>query len=261
LDVWDLDHNCHLTLQATGCDIVVADRIVGLYRDWITVREVTTGLVIKSVRCKSSPWYGYWDEIEALTVLDGGRHLIVASRNVEINYPSVDVVDIETGRILHEEHSQLNSLLPNGLALLEPRHHDEWQVWDLQRGELLRRQANDGLDYCASALLQNGARAVIGDIGGTITIWDLERADTPRVYRAHSSQISGLATIGNGRNFISVSGDGMAKLWDTETGAMIAGVNVGTLLTCCCCCADGKTVLVGDDQGRLHIFRVEATEG
>lgn len=61
----------------------------------------------------------------------------------------------------------------------------------------------------------------------------------------HTAFVSRAAFIGDSCQLVSCGGDGMLRLWDTNTGFEIQKVQVGTEMTCTCLAVSGSAIAVG----------------
>ena len=62
-------------------------------------------------------------------------------------------------------------------------------------------------------------------------------------------------TIDGGRA-VSVSTDGTLRVWDLESGKEIAAFTAENLIQCCGVAIEGRTIIAGDDSGRVHLLRL-----
>ena len=140
-------------------------------------------------------------------------------------------------------------------AVVAASELDAVSVWALESGERIVRL--DGLDApTAAAVLPDGRRAVFGLADGTLEIWDL--AQPVRLCRvaAHRLAISGIAMMANSRRVVSISHDGGLKVWDAESGTLVADFyDDASLLTCCVAPAE-DVVIAGNATGRVHALQV-----
>ena len=70
-------------------------------------------------------------------------------------------------------------------------------------------------------------------------------------------QINGAVLSGNAEYLISVSDDGILRVWSLSLKKVIASFNADSALVSCAIAPDGLTILAGDELGRVHFLRVE----
>lgn len=264
LRVFDLDRDALLyTLSpnapyAQECVALSGNHMFSLCSDSrtdrITLRDIRTGATIASIRCGCR--LGYWEEIVGFTVISEGRYLVYASREEDIPLRNVAVVDVATGRNLlcrEMSYDLAMSVLPNGTAFLGTE--DGPEIWDLPGQRLLRQYVGEDREFCSATLAQDSKKAMFGDDRGMIWVWNFGGEGKPKAYDAHASRVSALSMIDNSNLFVSVAGDGFAKLWDAEHGTLVSEVNVGAGLTCCRG-LNRSTVLVGGQKGQLFVLDI-----
>ncbi|MFF0164145.1 WD40 repeat domain-containing protein [Streptomyces sp. NPDC005263] len=106
------------------------------------------------------------------------------------------------------------------------------QVWDLSNGSSVGKPLSSGADrrcVVACTVVDGRPVAITGNDYGTVGIWDLTSGPTvgePMV--GHSTSVWGaVCTVAEGRPVAVTSTDGMALVWDLETGAPIDDLTEG----------------------------------
>ncbi len=80
-----------------------------------------------------------------------------------------------------------------------------------------------------------------------------------RTLTGHSDRVNGVAMSADGRRAVSASRDKTLKVWDLETGAVVATFNCeGPAL--CCAFAGDRRIVAGDYSGRVHFLSLELKE-
>ncbi len=69
-----------------------------------------------------------------------------------------------------------------------------------------------------------------------------------------------MAVTPDGRYAISASWDRTLKVWELESGQLLASFFAGENLNTCAVMPDGTTVVAGGHSGRLHVLRLEGLE-
>ena len=77
-------------------------------------------------------------------------------------------------------------------------------------------------------------------------------------FTGHLKNVMACYYSADGRQILSASEDGTLKLWNAETGSLLASVGVeADLVTACCCSPDGRRIAFGSWDGKLNICRVD----
>jgi WD40 repeat protein len=81
-----------------------------------------------------------------------------------------------------------------------------------------------------------------------------------RTLASHTSVVKGVALTPDGRYAVSASDDQTLKVWELESGQLLASFYAGEGLRACAVAPDGVTVVAGSELGRLHLLRLEGLE-
>ncbi|KAH7947261.1 hypothetical protein HPB52_009002 [Rhipicephalus sanguineus] len=128
-------------------------------------------------------------------------------------------------------------------------------------------------DVYTCRFFPSGVVVLTGGADMQLKIWSAETGKCPVTLKGHSAAIHDTCIVEQGRNIISVSKDGTARLWDCGKSACL-GTLTDTLHDCINCCAlgpaaidlgtrdepanerevatDGKLLVVGTEAGKLR---------
>ena len=81
-----------------------------------------------------------------------------------------------------------------------------------------------------------------------------------RTLSGHSDSVNAVAVTGDGKQAISASIDNTLKVWDLETGEVIASFTGEYPLSCCAVAPDGVTIVADGQSGQLQFLRLEGME-
>ena len=88
-------------------------------------------------------------------------------------------------------------------------------------------------------------------------MWDLESGRELRTLDGHSAAVNGVAVTPDGRRAVSASEDNTLKVWDLETGEVLATFTCDAAAFCCAFSDALKLIVAGDAGGHLHFLRLE----
>lgn len=111
---------------------------------------------------------------------------------------------------------------PSGDFAASGGNNGSVRVWNTTNGMLSRDLKTKGHIAEVNVVKWFPSGKVLCSAGSDlqIKIWSVENSKCVRSYSGHSQGIEGIRMIGRGRNFISCSGDGTARLWDCGKGAL-----------------------------------------
>jgi predicted ATPase len=78
-----------------------------------------------------------------------------------------------------------------------------------------------------------------------------------RTLEGHSGGVWSVALSGDGKRALSGSDDNTLKVWDLQSGEVIACFSGESAIWCCAIAPDGKTIVAGEASGRVHFLRLE----
>jgi WD40 repeat protein/class 3 adenylate cyclase len=151
---------------------------------------------------------------------------------------------------------------PDGRRLLTGDALDRAILWDVERGEAIRRFEGDAVNVNPNciAFSPDGKRALVGSgdaFGGTETrslvLWDIESGEEIRRFEGHEFVLRSVAIHPDGRTALAGSqrqtgvGNDMGELilWDLETGEPIRRFDTSEDITSIVFSADGNRALTG----------------
>ena len=91
-------------------------------------------------------------------------------------------------------------------------------------------------------------------------MWDLESGRELRTLEGHSDWVTGVAVTPDGKRAVSASEDNTLKVWDLETGEVLATFTCDGAAHCCAFSEALKLIVAGDAGGHVHFLRLEESK-
>jgi WD40 repeat protein len=110
-------------------------------------------------------------------------------------------------------------------------------------------------------LAPDGKIAISASRDNTLKIWDTETGTEVRTLSGHTDSVYAVDLAPDGKIAISASGDNTLKIWDLLSGKEIASFSGEGGFKGCAISPDGRTVVGGDESGRVHFLRLEKVSG
>jgi RNA polymerase sigma factor (sigma-70 family) len=134
-------------------------------------------------------------------------------------------------------------LAPDGRTALSAGLDGTVRLWDLERGEEVRRfDGHDG-GVVTVAVSPDGRTALSGGQDGTLRVWDVGSGRRLRLLRGHAGQVRCVRFLPGGSRAVSGGGDATIRLWDVEAGKELRRLEGHA--------AEPMTVAVSPDGKRL----------
>jgi WD40 repeat protein len=256
IKVWDLETDCELrTLAVLSYEVlgvaVSPDGRRAVSASWKTLKvwDLETGRELRTLASHTS-------YVSGVAISPDGRRVVSASHD-----NTLKVWDLETvrePRTLAGHSSFVSGVVvcPDGRRTVSASSDKTLKVWDLETGREQLTLAGHSSYVSGVAVSLDGRRAVSASGDKTIKVWDLETGHELCTLTGHSDYVWGVAVSPDGRCIVSASADKTLKVWDLATGRSIATFICDTALVCCAFASD-RTIIAGDQQGRIHFLSLE----
>lgn len=268
LKVWDVEKGREVA-TLTGCFGKV-NAVVMSANGWRVLSE--DGATVKIWDAESGrelyALQGHSAKVNATAMSVDGRWVVSGSDGKGFRSPSeIKVWDVQCGRALwtfngHSCHVGIVAMSADGQRVVSgfvPEHFDsprEFKVWDVESGRELHTLRDHAANTTVVTLSADGRRAVSVGRDQTLKVWDLERGLELRTLKGHVSAVSAVVLSANGRRAVSGASDQTIKLWDVDSGFCLATFTVESRVTCCDVSSDGRTIIAGEQSGRIHFLRL-----
>ena len=147
-----------------------------------------------------------------------------------LNNNTVEIVDLNTGRILHEltgptHHVTSLAYSGNGKRVIAREDNKKLLIWDVQTGKLLRKiSANTIADF---SLNFEGTEVLTAGLDPNglhfhAIIYDVRTGLIKRIFEHEEERIKIAQFSKDGSRVFTVSANNGARIWDANTGATLA---------------------------------------
>lgn len=156
----------------------------------------------------------------------------------------------------HSDWVQQIAWSPDGRWLATASRDKTAKVFDGKTGQLQRTFSSHNQPVQAVAFLDNDTVATGGE-DQRLRIWSRTDGKQARAIAGFNGSITGLRAV-NAKTLISVGTDQRVQRHLADSGERsFASSALGSWLSAVVGTADGKTIFLGDHQGRVHRLRVE----
>jgi WD40 repeat protein len=125
-----------------------------------------------------------------------------------------------------ESGGEVAALSPDGKRMIQI-HHQKYRVTNLSTGQTVEWQGERSIGTVA--FTPDSASILVGQITWNAFRYDLTAdgnpVGEPLKFAGHSSAIRSFAQTADGRRLAAGAEDGTVKIWDTETGQEVLGLN------------------------------------
>lgn len=192
----------------------------------------------------------------------------------------LEVWDFRRRRLLHTlypppgsafERSQITAMTvtPDGRCAISAALNNTLEVWDLENGQDIHTLKGHTSYVKQVRVTPDGRRAIsaagttytVHSLDNSLKVWDLEQGTELQALKGHQNNVEALAITPDGQYVVSASWDRTIKVWSLETGETIAGFTGESEILTCALAPDGRTIVAGEQSGRVHILRLENLRG
>jgi len=132
------------------------------------------------------------------------------------------------------------------------------KVWDLKRGQEVWTLPGHNGRVTPLALWPEHGLAVSAS-GDTLKVWDLEQGQEVHTLTGHQGPVTDVALWPERGLAVSTSRDTL-KVWDLWRGGCLSTFMGESDITVCKAVAGGQILVIGEEKGRVHFFKLENYE-
>ena len=199
---------------------------------------------------------GHRDWVVAVAVIPDGHGAVSASYD-----RTLLVWDLKSGQTVHTleghtAHVHAVAVTPDGHGAVSASYDRTLRVWDLESGQAMHMLKGHTDAVTAVAITPDGCHAVSASGDRTLRVWDLKSGQMVHLLKGHTDWVAGLAVTPDGHRAVSASYDCSLRVWDLASGEVISAFSGESQMFRCAFAPDGRTIVAGDDLGRVHFLRL-----
>ncbi len=200
----------------------------------------------------------------ALTLNRSGLHVAVSpdGRLLAINgaHQPVKIWDTASGEVIStiagsgEDNTFSLTFSPDGTLLAGSCSYGFVKIWDVESGELvIELDYGDGSDVHDLAFTPDGSRLLTGGTAHSMRLWDTASWETIDSFSAEG--VMGLAISPDG-SLVAAVLEYSVKIWEIESGLVVASLRHNTQILSVAFSADGSLVAVGAYDGNIYLWGI-----
>ena len=199
---------------------------------------------------------GHTDWVGAVAVTPDGHAAVSASYDRTLR-----LWDLGSGQTVHTlkghtAHVHAVAVTPDGNSAVSASYDRTLRMWDLENGETVHKLEGHTDAVTAVAITPDSCHAVSASGDHSLRVWDLKSGQMVQLLKGHTEWVAGLAITPDGHQAVSASYDCTLRLWDLATGEEAMAFSGESHMFRCAIAPDGRTIIAGDDSGRVHFLRL-----
>ena len=161
------------------------------------------------------------------------------------------------GRDGHSAAVSAIAVAPGPWRLISGSYDRTIRIWDLKNGRVERVLRGHRRMLATIALSPDDQFAYSADWGGTVKVWEIDTGRLMGSVRVHQGMPTSMRLAE--RCSIGVMGfsDGSLVVWDYVSLRRVTSFIAESPMRSCAIAPDGRTVIAGEESGRLHFMAVE----
>jgi WD40 repeat protein len=187
------------------------------------------------------PLLGHTSRVNSVAVSADGTRIVSGAGSPQGELGEVKVWDVKTGKeilalAVHNGPVQSVAISADGRRVVAggsaPNNPSGQAVWDPGGGKVLRQRATPS-----------------GSVVAPLLVWDAKTGRLLRSLKGHGAPVLSVAISADGKQAVSGSQDGTAKVWNAETGRELHTLKHNTEVVSVAVSADGQRIVTGSTQG------------
>ncbi|MCP4544671.1 MAG: hypothetical protein GY832_46820 [Chloroflexi bacterium] len=265
LKVWDLrtgacEHTLEGHIRRVETVAITPDgrqAVSGSEDSTLKVWDLQTGVCERTLM-------GHMQRVLTVAVTPDGQRVVSKAGGGLGSPTELKVWNLQTGKCEStlKESNRLISITPDGQRIISASART-LSVWDLHTGDCERTLRGLGGDTIGVvAVTPDGRRVVFttGKLREQLQVWDLQMGRCKHILKEHTEQITSVAVTPDGQRAVSTSNDGTLKVWDLQTGKLIATFTAEESIRSCAITLDSLTAVAGSSGGHVYSLRLESVQ-
>ncbi len=205
---------------------------------------------------------GHGGPIKAISISPDGEHVLTASFDYSIIYWRITEDKVELIHRLEGHDAAVNNVIfvPERGEAISVSDDGTLGIWDLKRGQLIRRLDAPVDKVLDVALSSDGKLAGVARWDKTARIYDLEMQTEIAVLEGHRGNVNSVAFSADGKMLYSAAYDGQIIEWNIATKQMVRpiyrhGWGINSIVR-----LDEDRILFGSLDGTVAIVSIEKAQ-
>ena len=169
---------------------------------------------------------GHGGPIKAISISADGKHALTSSFDYSIIYWDISSPEAKIIHRLQGHDAAVNDtiFIPNTDRAVSVSDDGSLGIWDLTKGELIKRINSSAHKVLDVVLSEDGKLAVASRWDKTARLYDLEKMQEIGIFSGHEHNVNSALFASDGKHLYTASHDGIIIEWDLATRKMLRKV-------------------------------------
>ncbi len=204
---------------------------------------------------------GHSDWVQGAAFSPDGRRIVSCGLD-----RTLKIWDGKTGREQatlagHQDGVSICRFSPDGRWLLSASGDATLRLWNVTTSREIRRCDGHTGPIRSCAFSPDGRWIASGGMDRSLRLWSTRQRGASLQLGVRESWVLCCAFSPDGRWLASAGNDAFVALWDVRTRRLNCEYWVGAPIRCLVWRPSGRTVIAGDEKGRVHVLEYEPADG
>ena len=169
---------------------------------------------------------GHGGPIKAISISEDGKRALTSSFDYSIIYWDISAPQAKIIHRLQGHDAAVNdtAFIPNSDRAASVSDDGSLGIWDLSKGELIKRINSSAHKVLDVVISKDGKQAVASRWDKTARLYDLQTMQEIRVFTGHEHNVNSALFASDGKHLYTASHDGIIIEWDLASGKLLRKV-------------------------------------
>jgi len=218
--------------------------LAGVGGEDVYVWQTRGGSVLQRASTKLGP-------LQSVVFSDDGNLLFCGSTQGVVAF---DLPELRQQTFMRYDEVPLGAFGPEGMHVAFASVNRRVTLWSVHANRELAVLLHPGWKDLHSLAFSDNGRVLVCADGDSVRVWRVRGGAERIVLSGHGASVNAIAFAPDSKRLVSVGLDRHVMAWNVKTGQRVAINAISDAANAVDCSKDGRSVVVGDASGKLHVL-------